>query len=132
MGKILKTDNSHYSYGVQDDYNIHIMRVSRWIKIETKVITKRSQFWDYADSYTEENGTRIIDVFRFHNRWYCLSQFFRFSYPVFYMENGKKGLLSGYDSEDYYNPLEIEVSNTGEAVRLYRELTELEYDKMFS
>lgn len=127
MGKILKTDNPHYSYGVKDNYNIHIMRVSRWIKVETKTITKRSRFWDYADSYTEENGKRIINVFRFNNRWYCLDQFLRFSYPVFYTENEKKNFLSGYDCTDYYYPLEIEIDECGEYVRLYRELKENEY-----
>lgn len=129
MGKILKTDNLHYSYGVKDGYNIHIMRVSRWIKIETKWITKRSRFWDYADKYSEENGERIIDVFRFNNRWYCLDQFLRFSHPVFFEENGKKLFLSGYDSTDYYYPLEIEIHESGEAIRLYRELKENEYTK---
>lgn len=127
MGKILKTDNLHYSYGVKDNYNIYIKRVSRWIKIETKMITKRSRFWDYADSYTEEDGKRFINVFRFKNCWYCLDHFLRFSHPVSYTENEKKGFLSGYDSTNYYNPLEIEVHESGECVRLYRELRENEY-----
>ena len=127
MTKILKTDNSHYSYGVKDNYNVHIMRVSRWIKIEAKEITKRSRFWDYADPCTEENGKRLIDVFRFNNRWYCLDQFLRLSYPVFFEENGKKGFLSGYDGENYYYPLEIELDESGECIRLYRALKENEY-----
>lgn len=128
MGKILKTDNSHYSYGVQDNYNIHIMRVSRWIKIEIKWITKRSRFWDYADPYTEENGKRTILVFRYKNRLYCLDQFMRFNTPVYYEENGEKyNFISGYDSTDYYYPLEIEIHESGECVRLYRELKENEY-----
>lgn len=127
MGKILKTGNLHYSYGVKDNYNIHVMRISRWIRIETIMITKKSRFWDYADSYTEENGKRFIDVFRFNDRLYCLSQFLRFSHPIFYMENGKKGFLSGYDSTDYYYPLEIEIDESREYIRLYRELKENEY-----
>ena len=46
---------------------------------------------------------------------------------MFYEENGKKQFLSGYDSTVYYYPLEIEISDDGDYIRLYRELKENEY-----
>ena len=82
--EVFETENKYYNY------NIKIMRLSGWIRIDNICITKRSKFWDYADSYTEENGKRFIDVFRFNDRLYCLGQFERLIYPMFYEENGEK------------------------------------------
>ena len=36
-------------------------------------------------------------------------------------ENGKLQYLSGYDSENYYNPIMIEFSEACEYVRVYKE-----------
>ena len=57
--KVFETENKHYSYGVADNYNIKIMRVSRWIRINHIFVTEESRLWDYADPYTEESGRRV-------------------------------------------------------------------------
>lgn len=129
--KIFETSEKHYSYGVADNYNIKIKRVSRWIQVKRIMITKKSHFWDYADSYTEENGKRFIDVFRFNDRLYCISQFLRLSAPYSFIDtDGKNSFISGYDCTDYYYPLLIEISENGDYIRLYEELRENEYTEM--
>lgn len=132
-GKLFEIDCGHYSYGVADGYNRFIRRVSRWVRIDNICITKRSRFWDIADGYTTYNGVRTIDVFRYKDRLYPLNQFLRLSHPYSFTDtDGEKSYISGYDSSNYYNPLLIEICESGERVRLYQELTELEYNRMFS
>lgn len=126
--KVFETEDKHYSHGEAGNYNIKIMRVSRWIRIDTICITEKSRLWDYADSCTEENGKRLLSVFRYNNRLYALSQFMRLYSPIFFVdETGEKSFLSGYNYTDYYYPLEIEINPDGEYIRLYRELKENEY-----
>ena len=63
-----------------------------------------------------------MDYFRFGGRAYAINQFFRLDFPIFFEnEEGKTTYLSGYDSENYYNPLLIELDDCGEFVRLYEE-----------
>ena len=126
--RVFETENKHYSYGVADNYNIKIMRVSRWIRINCIYVTKKSRLWDFADHYDVENGKAPVLVFRYNNRLYALDQFMRFDSPVFFMdETGKRAFISGYDCTDYYYPLQIEIDSSGEYVRLYRDLKENEY-----
>ena len=107
-------------------------RVSRWIKIRQNYnVSPRNHLYYYA---TDENGYRtgstnfkhssetFLDYFRFGNQTYAINQFLRLTYPIFYeTEDGKLAYLSGYDAEDYYNPLMIELSDDCEYVRLYSE-----------
>lgn len=126
-GKIFETSEKHYSYGVSDSYNIKIRRVSRWIHLEFKYVTKNHSLYDYGEAYSEEEGKRSVYIFKHNNRLYALNQFERLSYPMFFEENGKKLFVSGYDSTQFYYPYLIEISDCGEYVRLYEELRGEEY-----
>lgn len=109
-----------------------IVRVSRWIKIRQNYnVSKRNSLYYYA---TDENGYRegqtnynpenglYLDYFKFNGRTYAIKQFYRMDYPIFFEnEDGKISYIAGYDSENYYNPLLIEIDECGENVRLYEE-----------
>lgn len=98
-----------------------VERVSRWIRIDYRFVTKNHSLYYYSD-----NGDLVY--FKFGGRRYALGQFMRFDIgpgaknPVIH-DKGEDIILSGYDSTEYYKPLMIEINKTGEAVRLYREVT---------
>lgn len=110
-----------------------IRRVSRWIKIQQNYRpNKRNRLFYYA---TDSNGYRegqsrynpaeglYLDYFRWNGRTWALEQFLRMDYPMMYEnEDGKLSYLSGYDSEDYYHPILIELDDCGEYVRVYVEV----------
>lgn len=109
-----------------------IFRVSRWIKRQTNYNpSKRNSLWYYV---TDGNGYRegqtnfdpetglYLDFFRWNGRTWAIEQFYRLDYPIFYEDKeGKYQYLSGYDSENYYNPILIEIDETGEYIRVYEE-----------
>ena len=114
-----------------------IYRKSRWIKRRTNYNpNKRNSLYYYA---TDGNGYRdgqtgfnpqtglYLDYFRFGGRNYAIEQFFRLGSmfcPTEYCwedREGKLNFLSGYDSENYYNPILIEISECGEYIRVYEE-----------
>ena len=113
-----------------------LYRVSRWIKIHfSEKVSVRSPLWDYAtdengycpysDHFNPANGC-YVDYFVFNGRKYALSQFLRLSQPwgfpvIFKDEHGKMVSLAGYDLENYYRPIMIEVDDVGESVRVYVE-----------
>ena len=115
--------------------NRNIMRVSRWISIKHNYNpNKRNNLWYYV---TDGNGYRegqagydktaglYLDYFIFQGRKYAINQFLNlnnpfYCIPVMFYENGKLQYLSGYDSENYYNPIMIELSEDGEQVRIYQ------------
>lgn len=133
-GKLFEIDCKHYNYGVSDNYNMLVKRVSRWIRIDNIPVTNRHSLYDYADTYGLDEGEKpLLTCFRYSGRVYALGQFMRLAAPYSFIDtNGNRAFISGYDSSNYYNPLLIEVCESGERVRLYQELTELEYDKLFS
>lgn len=100
-------------------------RVSRWIRIDHKEVTEKSRLYDYSDCmeyYVGEKGG--VNYFRHNDREYAIGQFMRLYYPeVFENEDGKESCLSGYDCEEYYYPLLVELHDNGEYVRLYREVS---------
>ena len=98
-------------------------RVSRWITINSLEITKNHSLYCYADKDDEYNGKYTVLAFRYKNRWYALGQFLsRFGMMGFDKECKKyPSFISGYDSENYYNPLLMEIDEYGEKVRLYLE-----------
>lgn len=119
--KVLKTQD-----------NREIKRVSRWIEIKHNYSpNKRNSLFYYA---TDENGYRdgqnafnpanglYLDYFKWNGRTWAIEQFMRLDYPIFYNDsNGKLGVISAYDSENYYNPILIELDEYGEHVRVYEE-----------
>ena len=92
--------------------NIQIKRVSRWIKVRHKIITKRHKLYDYSD-----DGN--LWYFTHKGEEYAIGQFIRLGYPIMWEENDKLQYLSGYDCINYYNPLHIEIEDGGEYIRLY-------------
>ena len=104
-----------------------ITRISRHIKIRTDYVTSRHSLFDYADSSSEEDGKRLLDYFVFKGKKYALNQFMRLGsmfIPEVYQfeENDKTQFLSGVDSENYFNPLLIEIDDYCEYVRVYQEV----------
>lgn len=108
-----------------------IQRVSCWIKIRQAYdITSRHSlhyyrmdengYRDGQSAFNPSNGT-YLDYFRFNGRKYAIEQFLRLDHPIMFEENDKLQYLSGYDSENYYNPLLIEIDDSGEYVRCYYE-----------
>ena len=127
--KIIKNNNGRYMY-----------RCSRWIRIQTNYNPgKNNSLWEYvrdgygrgpwdSDFNTGAGSGLYLDFFRWDGKTWAIEQFLRMDYPATWEENGKLQYLSGYDCNDYYNPIMIEISDGGEYVRVYRELTELETD----
>lgn len=116
-----------------------IERVSKWIKIRSLPVTKRHALWDYAtdgsgyhpyqNRFNPENGV-FLDYFRFEGKQYALEQFlstsstFMGAYNPYYTANNVDDyvILSGYEADEYFHPLLIELDECGEYVRLYKEL----------
>ena len=110
-----------------------IRRISRWIKIRQNYSpNKRNPLWYYV---TDGNGYRegeekfnidsglFLDYFVWNGRKWAIGQFLHLSYPMMWEdENGKICWISGYDSEDYYNPILIELDENCEMVRVYEEV----------
>lgn len=96
-----------------------IKRVSRWIQIHCDYVSPRHELYGYSD-----DGSLLY--FKFDGRRYALGEFMRFSWgPITFDENGEQKTLAGYDSAEYYYPLLIEISESGEYVRLYKECKEV-------
>ena len=98
-------------------------RVSRWIKIDIRPVTKKHALFDYADIYGCADGEGLLTCFRYKGRLYALGQFMRFTYPEFYDgADGTRQFLCGYDCTTWYKPLVCEIDDSGEYIRLYEEL----------
>lgn len=115
-----------------------LVRRSRWIEVRKNYNpNKRNRLWYYV---TDGNGYRegqkgydpssglFLDYFRWNGRNWAIEQFYSvsgtmgFLAPIMFEdENGKTSYIAGYDSENYYNPILIEVDDCGEYVRVYEE-----------
>ena len=120
----------------RDCPNRKFIRVSRWIKIQTNYNpNKRNALWDYVmdargyhayqDKFDASEGL-FLDYFRFNGTTYALDQFIRIGgiadsigHSEGYIEDKQKHFLCGYDGNDYFHPLYIELDEWGEYVRLY-------------
>ena len=116
-----------------------IYRKSRWIKRRTNYnpnkrnslayyITDGYGYREGTENYNPvEHGGKFLDYFRWNGRNYAIEQFMSMSSPfcsmVYQWEDreGKLNFLSGYDSENYFNPILIEISDCGEYIRVYEE-----------
>lgn len=113
-------------------------RVSRWIEVKQNYNPcPRNSRWYYVqdengykpheNNFNPENGL-YLDYFSYHGRNYAIEQFLSLSHPFYlpvsysYNEGGKQFCLSGVDGENIYNPLYIEMDETGEYVRIYEEV----------
>lgn len=105
-----------------------LKKVSRWITINDKMITSRHHLWNYGynenGDRTDTDKKRYILSFRWNNREYCLEQFLsRFSFIVGFDQDCKEypSYITGYDGENYFNPLYCELDEVNLKIRLYTE-----------
>ena len=116
----------------------HVLnRVSRWIPIRHNYRpNRRNRLWYYV---TDGNGRRetqegfdpssglYLDYFVWNGRTWAIGQFNSvygtMGIPPIFFENedGKTSYISGYDSENYWNPIMIELDDCCENVRVYEE-----------
>lgn len=114
-----------------------IIPVSRWIKIKCNYnVSKRNPLYCYAmdengkrdgeNGFNPENGLSL-DYFTFNGKNYAIEQFISMQSQFCCLsyswedKHGKLHFMSGYDSENYYNPLLIEVDCNGEYIKVYAE-----------
>lgn len=104
-----------------------LKKVSRWITINDKRITRRHHLWEYGynddGDRTDEDKQRYIMSFKWHNREYSLEQFLsRFSVMVGFDHDCKEypSYITGYDGENYFNPLYCELDEVNLKIRLYQ------------
>lgn len=104
-----------------------IVRLSRWIKLKQAYnVTERHALHYYAEDLG--NGENALNYFVWDGHKWALNQFYRFGTmftpepPPAWHEGGKLQHMAGYNAEDYYNPIMIELSEDCEAVRVYREV----------
>ena len=117
--------------------NKTIYRLSRWIRIQRNYNpNKRNRLYYYAmdgngyregqNGFDPKNGL-YIDFFHWNGRTYAIEQFIMLGsiwcpYTcTFNDKDGKMHYLSGYDSENYFDPILIELDEYGEYVRVYTE-----------
>lgn len=105
-----------------------LKRCTRWLKIRTDYnVTSRHQCYYYAEDIG--NGENCVDYFMLYGHKIALNRFYRFGTmftpqpPEMWYENDVLHHISGYDSENYFDPMLIELDPLGEYVRVYREVT---------
>lgn len=113
-----------------------ICRVSRWIKVQNAYnVTKRHSLHDYATDGRgyqfgninfDPSGGTFVDYFVWHGRKWALDQFLRFGsmfcpHTILWDEGGKTHYMAGFDRDNYFNPIMIEMDDCGEYVRVYEE-----------
>jgi len=99
------------------DDNRKYQKQSRWIKINFGIIKNKN---NSLYSYTEKDSS--IAYFTHSGKKYAISQFMRLSYPITIEE---EGIIGGYDVENSYNPYLLEISDSGEYVRLWEEVSDI-------
>ena len=98
------------------DDNRKYQKSSRWIKIHSRIIkSKNHSLYDYKE---DDNS---ITYFTHSGKRYAISQFMRLSYPIMIEE----GIIGGYDVETSYKPYLLEISDCGEYVRLWEEVSDI-------
>lgn len=116
MGKLILTESGKT-----------LERVSRWIhRNQAYNVTPRHSLHYYAEDTGD--GGNVVDFFRWNGRKWAVNQFFAFG-TMFTPQAGEMweesdGLhcIAGYDSENWYNPIMIELSPDAECVRVYVEV----------
>lgn len=109
-------------------------RVSKWIPIETIIVTARHSLWDYGEALDDDaelnpKKYRYVTKFKYYRRDYALSQFMRLKFcgGHNYIYTGNDGAdyeITAYDATQSFKPLLLEVNPSGTHVRLY----EIDYD----
>lgn len=90
-------------------------RKSDWLDVEYEEIT------DEMKEYTECEEDWWQPCFEYNGKRYWLSDFIRtHNNPCGGMKT--PDYIHGYYSKDYYNPIFIEIHDTGDAVRVYEKV----------
>lgn len=112
-----------------------VARVSNWIKIRTNYNpSKRNSLYYYVtdengyrsnSKYFNENSDLYLDYFTWNKRNWAIDQFILFGglmggIPEKFKDGDKTITLNFYDSENYYNPIMLELDESGEKVRVYK------------
>lgn len=118
-----------------------LVRLSRWIKVRHNYNpNRRNSLWDYvtdgsgngphSERFDPKKGL-YLDFFRWNGRNWAIDQFLSTTgimgfhdQMIFKDETGKDSFISGYDSENYFSPILLEVDDCGEYVRVYEEVSE--------
>jgi len=101
----------------------NLKRTTRWITIQTIEVTKKHSLYCYGEKL-EDSNKRIVNAFRYHNRWYAIGQFLsRFGIMGFDKDCKEyPAFISGYDGDgNIFNPMLCELDEYGEKIRLYIE-----------
>ena len=114
-----------------------IKRVSRWIKVRNNYNpSRRNRLWPYVTdgagyhegdkNYNPADGL-FLDYFVWNGRTWAIEEFLCFGSmicpeTISWEEDGKLHWMSGFDGENYFNPIMIESDEYGEYVRVYEEV----------
>ena len=102
-------------------------RLSRWISVQWLQVTERHPLWYYAEKDTQEGNKRWVECFRWNDTLYAMGQFMRFNTPFVHdaepiLIDGKEKIwLAGFDANEYFDPIMIEIHDDCEHVRVYKE-----------
>lgn len=104
-----------------------IQGTGRWISIQcSPAITSRHSLWEYGDD--NGDGTRSLWHFSHYGRRFALGQFYRYgspwglSNPPTWEEADGLHHVAGLEEGSWFNPLLIELSECGDAVRVWQEV----------
>lgn len=86
-------------------------KISDWLEIQYREITEDMKEYTDEEDYWQPG-------FEFEGGFHYLSDFVRV-HNNSWANIDAPDYIHGYDSTNYYNPLHIEISNSGDAVRLY-------------
>ena len=106
--------------------NVVIKPCSRWITVNSKVVTKRHSLECYCDDFGD--GELWLDYFRYNNREWAINQFIVFCSPWcgvrpnYIDSKGNAVGVSAYDGTNYYKPLLLEVNDDCSKIRLWLEV----------
>lgn len=101
-----------------------LKRVSRWITVNSMEVTEKHRLYCYAVEKDETTKKGYLYYFRHNGKLYSLDQFIN-RWSMYGFDQSCKEyprFICGYDCENYYNPLLIELDEYGEKVRLYVEV----------
>lgn len=87
--------------------------ISDWLEIEYR--GDENFEMEYRD-----DDDNIKPGFTFNDKWYWLDRFIRVHNNPVCGINNAPDYIHGYDSLDYWNPLFIELADSGDAVRVYK------------
>lgn len=105
-----------------DNY-IKLKKVSSWLKVYRNYnVSERNRLYDYAST---ENGGKRLDYFRYNGNTYAINQFWeRFNewdYNPYADLNNYPEFIVGWQGDEFIHPLLLEIDETGEKVRLWKE-----------